>query len=66
MGGHTREENGEYDLWVKEMLGEHRYNLLRIRANTSGKKDDYLAVLYINTLIKEYYAKRGIQEDKIT
>lgn len=52
MGGHTRDEKGEYDLWVKEKLGKRRYDLLRIRANSVGKKDDVMTILYIKELIK--------------
>ena len=40
MGSHTLKEDGEYDLWVKEKLGERGYKLLKLRANTTGKRDD--------------------------
>lgn len=55
MGGYTREENGEYDLWVKGKLGEKRYRNLIIRANTPNPqmKDKILVKLLIQTLVKE-------------
>ena len=52
MGGHTREENGEYDLWMKKLLGEQRYKMLCVRANTYRQKDEKLALLYVKQLIK--------------
>ena len=52
MGGYTREENSEYDLWMKKILGEKRYKNLKIRANTYKKKDDKMVLLYLNQLIK--------------
>lgn len=36
-----------------KQLGEKRYNLLLIRANQTGRKDDKLAILYIKQLMKE-------------
>ncbi len=53
LGGYTRNENGEYDLWMKEKLGEKEYKLLKLEANRSGKKDDKLAIIYIKELMKE-------------
>jgi hypothetical protein len=56
MGGYTRDENGEYDLWVKEMLGERDYRLLVIRANTPNPMmaDKKIVKLYIQQLKKDY------------
>lgn len=53
MGGHTREENGEYDIWLKEKLGETRYKMLKIRANATGKRDDKMQMLIIKQLMKD-------------
>ena len=53
MGGYTREENGEYDLWMKEMLGEQRYALLKLRANTYKPRDDKMDGLIIKQLMKD-------------
>lgn len=39
--------------WKLEQLGEQRYNLLMIRAETSGKRDDFMATLYVKQLLKE-------------
>lgn len=38
--------------WKKEQLGEREYNLLILRANTAGKRDDVMADLYIKELLK--------------
>lgn len=56
MGGYTREENGEYDLWVKEKLGDKGYRLLIIRANTPNPqmKDKVLVKMYVKQLQKEW------------
>lgn len=51
MGGHTREENGEYDLWMKEKLGEEGYNLLKVSANTYKKRDRYMSQLIAKELL---------------
>lgn len=53
MGGRTREENGEYDLWVKEMLGQQGFDRLKVDANTYCKKDRFMRLLEIKELIKE-------------
>jgi len=53
MGGYTNSQNGEYDLWMKELLGEKEYKLLLLRANQSGKKDDVMNKIYIKELLKE-------------
>lgn len=52
LGGYTRSENGEYDLWMKKILGQKEYKLLKLEANRTGKKDDKLSILYIKELIK--------------
>lgn len=52
LGGYTRDENGEYDLWVKKKLGERDYRYLVLRANQVGKRDDFMAMLVIRALIK--------------
>lgn len=53
MGGYTRDENGEYDLWVKAKLGNNEYQLLKWDANKYKKKDDKLTELYVRQLLKE-------------
>lgn len=57
MGEHTRDENGEYDLWMKELLGEDEYKRLKIRANASGKRDDKLNLIIIRAKMKELKEK---------
>jgi hypothetical protein len=57
MGGHTREDKGEYDLWLKEKLGETRYKMLKLRANSTGKRDDKLQMMIIKQLIKDLCEK---------
>jgi hypothetical protein len=46
MGGYMRSEQGEYDLWMKKILGKD-YVKLKIRANTFKKKDDKLILIYL-------------------
>lgn len=53
MGGHTRDEKGEYDVWIKNKLGEQRYKMLRVRHNTTQKRDDKMTTLYIKQLLSE-------------
>ncbi len=53
MGGYKRSEDGEYDLWVKELLGEKEYKNLKIRANSYHKKDEKLDLLFVKSLIKK-------------
>ena len=50
LGGYTRNEDGEYDLFVKRKLGEQRYRALILRGNLSGKRDDFMTKLYIKQL----------------
>jgi 5-methylcytosine-specific restriction endonuclease McrA len=57
MGGHTKQEVGEYDLWMKELLGEKRYNALRLRANLPGKKDRQMQFIYWSQMLKELRAE---------
>lgn len=56
MGGYQRDENGEYDLWMKGLLGEKGYRNLVIRANTSSEqsKDRKLIKWYIKQLQSEF------------
>lgn len=51
MGEYKRSEDGEYDLWMKELLGDE-YQKLKIRANTSGRRDDKLAGMFVKQLLK--------------
>ncbi len=43
----------EYEAWKKERLGEQGFNLLMLRANKSGKRDDKLVLLWVKQLMKE-------------
>lgn len=47
MGGYQKDEQGEYDLWMKEILGEKRYKTLKLQANTYQKKDDKLILIWL-------------------
>ena len=53
MGGYKREENGEYDLWMKELLGEKGYRNLVLRANLPYHGDKALEVIYVRQLRKQ-------------
>lgn len=53
MGGRRKDEKGEYDLWVKELLGQRRYDLLCIKAQTYKKKDRKMELLIIKEMMKE-------------
>lgn len=50
MGGHTRTETGEYDVWMMKKLGKKKFEMLRVRANTYYKKDRALALLWSTAL----------------
>lgn len=50
LGGDGREE---YIAFKKKQLGEKGYKDLKIRAFTYRKKDDKLALLFINQLVKD-------------
>lgn len=39
--------------WKKRQLGEKRYNLLLMRANTPGKRDDKLTKIIVAELMKQ-------------
>jgi hypothetical protein len=43
----------EYTAWKKERMGEKAFNLLMVRAHTTGKRDDKLQVMLIKKLMKE-------------
>lgn len=53
MGEYQRDENGEYDLWMKDRLGEEVYKQLKLDANTTAHRDAKLWLLYVKELIKE-------------
>lgn len=42
------------EAWKLQQLGEKEYKALLIRANITGKRDDFLTKLYLKELIKEY------------
>lgn len=54
MGEYKRDENGEYDLWMKERLGDKGYKQLKLDANTTAHRDPKLWLLYVKQIIKEY------------
>ena len=43
----------EYTAWKKERMGEKAFNLLMVRAHTTGKRDDKLQIMLIKKLMKE-------------
>jgi len=48
LGGYTINENGEYDLWMKERLGEKEYKMLKVAAfATDKKRDDVLDMMWL-------------------
>lgn len=47
------EEREQYKEFMINWLGEYRFNLLKIRADTIGRKDDKLAILKINEMTRE-------------
>lgn len=53
MGEYRRDENGEYDIWMKERLGEEGYKKLKLDANTTARQDPKLWLLYVKQIIKE-------------
>lgn len=53
MGGYTNREDGEYDMWIKSLLGERGYILLKLEAHMNHKPDDKLVRMVIKQKIKE-------------
>lgn len=47
MGGYTNKEDGEYDKWIKGLLGKQNYMLLKLEANLGHKADDKLTRIVI-------------------
>ena len=43
----------EYTAWKKERMGEKAFNLLMVRAHTTGKRDDKLQIMLWKKLMKE-------------
>ena len=43
----------EYTAWKKERMGEKAFNLLMVRAHTTGKRDDKLQCMLLKKLMKE-------------
>lgn len=50
MGGYSKSEDKEYDIWMKEILGEREYAKLKLDAHTYHKKDDKLIILWLKSL----------------
>lgn len=63
MGEYKRNEDGEYDLWMKERLGEDGYKRLKIDANTTARRDEKIWLLYVKQLIKEHGDTRDPARD---
>lgn len=53
LGGHTKDENGPYDIWMKQLLGDTAYKQLCLRAKIYKKRDDKMDKMYIQQLIKQ-------------
>lgn len=49
---YLEEHKGEYYRRKFQMLGEKKFNLLTIRANTPQKKDDAMQILILKELLK--------------
>lgn len=49
----TPEGQAWHKEWKKNQLGERAYDLLTLRKNTPGKKDDKMILLYIRELFKD-------------
>lgn len=43
----------EYEAWKKEKMGKRAFDLLMIRAYTTGKRDDKATLMVLKQLIKE-------------
>lgn len=50
---HTSEGAKVLEEWKRNQLGDRRYKMLLVRANTTGKRDDFTTTLYIKELMKE-------------
>lgn len=50
---HTAEGAKRLEAWKLKQLGEKRFKLLILRANLSGKRDDFMTKLYINQKLKD-------------
>lgn len=51
MDEYKPKEDGEYDIWMKEKLGEKEYKLLYIAHLTRKKRDDKFDMFIINNLL---------------
>lgn len=49
----TSEGKKALEAFKKNQLGEQGYNLLLIKANQTGKRDDFMTKLYIKQLMKD-------------
>ena len=43
--------------WKKKQLGLQRYNMLLVRANATGKRDDYTTRVVVKQMLKDLKAK---------
>lgn len=60
LGGYQRSEQGEYDLWMKELLGEIKYRQLVLRGHNYQKKDEKLAMIFVTQLIAKTANKQTV------
>lgn len=51
----------EYEEWKLEQLGEKAYNLLAVRAVSTGRDDEAMARLYVAKLIEELETNTNIK-----
>lgn len=54
MGGYTNKEDGEYDLWIKKLMGENGYKILKLNAYQKGEKNDKLIRLWIKNEMQKF------------
>lgn len=55
---HTAEGAKVLEAWKLKQLGQQRYNRLILRANQTGKRDDFMTKLIINQKIKDLENER--------
>ncbi len=57
MGGYTNKEDAEYDLWIKKLLGENGYKILKLNAYQKSTDEEKFIRLDIKQKMKELNAK---------
>lgn len=53
LGEYRNDETGDYDVWMKKLLGKRGYDKLKIDAHTTAHRDKDLWLRYVQQLIKE-------------